>query len=120
MPPGASAGVRLRFRREFVAVQEHGRRVSGRYLTLLALPNMLPCDRLGIIASRRLGGAIVRNRAKRRIRELFRRRPQGLAQGAGTLDLVAIPRRELVDAPFPSLQSEFARAIDKLRAVKPS
>src|SRR6188768_2536808 len=50
--------VRLRVRAEFSLVQDQGRRVATRYLTLLAMPNSLNRDRLGIIASRRLGGAI--------------------------------------------------------------
>ena len=122
MPSTASAGSRLRSRPEFTAVQERGRRVAGRYLILLGLPNMLPSDRLGIIASRRLGGAVVRNRAKRRLRALFRSRDARTPSsgGAGTLDLVAIPKRELVDAPFMALQAEFTRAVNRLRNIKPS
>jgi ribonuclease P protein component len=42
-------------------------------MILLGQPNTLGCDRLGIIASRKFGGAVARNRAKRRLRELFRR-----------------------------------------------
>jgi len=114
-------GVRLRSRGDFVAVQDRGRRVTSRYLTLLSLPTVRGVDRLGIIASRRLGGAVVRNRAKRRLRDIFRRsqRPAG-PPNSPALDFVVIPRRELVTAPFSIIQSEFRRAIDRSRTVTPS
>jgi ribonuclease P protein component len=85
-------------------------------MTLLAQPNDLSRDRLGIIASRRLGDAVTRNRAKRRIRELFRQEAPSAASGR-TLDIVVIPRRELVDAPFAALRSELSSAISRLRRL---
>jgi ribonuclease P protein component len=116
------SGVRLRSRREFAAVQEHGRRVATRYLTVLAIPNTLGEDRLGIIASRRLGGAVVRNRAKRRIREIFRQRSDALraSDGRRALDVVVIPKREMVAAPFPVVEAEFAGALGRLRVSRAS
>lgn len=110
---------RLRSRDEFTAVQHSGRRVSARFVTLLGLPNTLGRDRLGIIASRRVGGAVARTRAKRRLRELFRRREdplQGGSAGPATLDVVAIARADLVEAPFADLHADFQIAIAKLRA----
>jgi len=85
-------------------------------MTLLAQPNDLSRDRLGLIASRRLGGAVIRNRAKRRIREVFR---QGAATAVSgrTFDIVVIPRRELVNAPFAVLRSELNGAIKRLRGL---
>lgn len=113
-------GVRLRSRPEFTAVQEHGRRVASRYLVLLGTPNQRGCDRLGIIASRRLGNAVMRNLAKRRLREVFRHCDSRATAPSDvrTLDLVAIPRRELVAAPFADIQSEFQHALRRLRAMR--
>ncbi len=109
-------GVRLRSRREYVAVQQRGRRVAARYLTMLALPNTLGRNRLGLIASRRLGGAVERNRAKRRIRDLFRRTgPDQLEAGRVGLDLVVIPKRELLEASAPDLAADFRSAFGRVR-----
>jgi ribonuclease P protein component len=108
---------RLRSRDEFTAVREHGRRVQTRHLTVLALPNAVGRDRLGIIASRRLGGAVLRTRAKRRVREMFRLRPApaDTVRRDQSLDLVVIPRREAASAPFALIAAEFDDAVGRLR-----
>lgn len=116
--------VRLRARNEFRAVQESGRRVSTRCLIMLAVPNELGRDRLGIIASRRFGPSVVRARAKRRLREVFRLgepdRPASSIVGRRSLDVVAIPKRELLSARFVDLQQEFGTAVDRLRRSMPA
>ena len=110
---------RLRSRVEFTAVQSGGRRAPGRFLTLLGRPNALGRDRLGIIASKRVGGAVERNRAKRRVRELFRCLG-GDVQPKDTagLDLVVIVRSDLVSAPFDAVGADFRSALRKLRGAK--
>lgn len=101
---------RIRRRAEFERVFGSGRRVQGRYLTVIGLSNGSAATRLGIVASRRLGDAVRRNRAKRRVRELFRRTP---FDGNG-VDLIVIPRRELVDAPYSTLETDFQTAIRRV------
>jgi ribonuclease P protein component len=110
--------VRLRARREYVAVQQTGRRVATRLLTVLALPNTLGRDRLGIVASRKLGNAVVRNRAKRRLRELFRDREpmNGVGPRRRGLDLVVIPKREADAASAVALRADFDGALGRLGA----
>jgi len=111
--------VRLRQHAEYVVVQETGRRVATRYVTVLGKANTLGYDRLGVIASRRLGNAVVRNRAKRRLRELFRQtHPDEAARnGRPTFDFVVIPRRELLTGPLPAVTTDFRAAVRKLRGV---
>ena len=92
--------------------------MSTRLLTLVARPSATGSDRLGIIASRKLGGAVVRNRAKRRIREVFRRRAIDEAASGRPLDIVAIARRELVAVPLAALAADFHAALQRLRGVR--
>lgn len=95
---------RVRQRGEFQRVFDSGVRTHGRFLTLIAAANGgKPC-RLGIVASRKLGGAVQRNRAKRLIREMFRRSSPFRVDH---VDLVVIPRRELLDAPITALEADF-------------
>ena len=84
---------RLRKRAEFVRVQSAGARVSAPRLLFLLMPGEPgAASRLGITASRKVGGAVVRNRAKRLIREAFRLHPELTPPG---VDLVVIVRRDL-------------------------
>jgi ribonuclease P protein component len=110
---------RLRSRAEFDAVQQGGRRVSARFVTLVGRPNARTGDRLGIIASRKIGGAVIRNRAKRRLRELFRKQEPDRAteRGLRALDVVVIARREIADATPAALEADFTRALGRLRGA---
>ena len=110
MPQSFKPGDRVRKRAEYVRVQQQGRRVTGRFVTLLILANEGSTPRLGLIASRKLGSAVARNRAKRRLRELFRRHRGELGSGAA-VDIVAIPRRELIAAPFADVEADFLNTI---------
>ena len=116
---GFSNTQRVRRRAEFQQVFDAGIRVSSRFFTLLIARHEGPVARLGIVASKKLGDAVRRNRAKRLIREVFRLN-QPLQGGAG-VDLVVIPRRELFSAPFPDIDKDFRgawrRAIARLRST---
>jgi ribonuclease P protein component len=97
---------RIRRRADYLRIQKRGFRTQGRFLTLISLPNGTGNARLGVSASRRLGGAVRRNRAKRLIREVFRRnRP------AAGVDLVVIPKLELFEASLAALTEDFRTAL---------
>jgi ribonuclease P protein component len=60
--------------------------------------------RLGVVASRKVGRAFARARAKRRLREVFRLHRHGLS---GPFDVVLVARRALLTAPWPAVVEEF-------------
>jgi ribonuclease P protein component len=64
---------RLRRRRDYLRASRAGRRRGGRFATLFYVPNDVGTARLGITASRKVGKSVVRQRLKRRVREIYRR-----------------------------------------------
>jgi ribonuclease P protein component len=89
---------RLSRSRDFDAVYRRGRSVSSRYLVLYSFPREEDRDgdvRLGLAVSRQLGGAVERNRVKRRLRAAFDELRGGLPAGH---DYVLIGRPGLPDA----------------------
>jgi ribonuclease P protein component len=96
---------KLRNSREFVAVQTGGTLFRGRCALLLVLPRPGEPTRVGFIASKRgVGGAVQRNRARRRLREIVRRRWARVAEQGYWM--VFIASRAALDAPHERLVTE--------------
>jgi len=104
---------RIRRRPEFLKVQQSGAQVRGRYLTFFALKNRTLVARLGVVATRKLGKATRRNRAKRLVRELFRlnARPSGF-------DLVVMPRQDFLDATFIDVEKDYRALLLRVKEPK--
>ena len=75
---------------------------------MFVLANNRAVGRLGIAATKKLGGSVQRNRAKRLIREVFRRNK--IAQG---YDVVVIPKRELLDATLNVLEADYRTLLER-------
>ena len=103
-----SPAERIRRRAEFQQIYNRGAKVHGRYYTVFVLANPAGAGRLGIAATRKLGGAVDRNRAKRLIREVFRRNK--IAKG---FDVVVIPKRDLLDANLTVLEADYRAIIER-------
>jgi ribonuclease P protein component len=98
----------VRRRADFERVYADGVKVSGRFMTVFVRRSGQTPARLGIAATRKIGGAVVRNRAKRLTRELFRHH-----KPAAGCDVVVVPRREFPDAPYTSLEREFSALLER-------
>jgi len=98
---------RLRDSRDYRRLANSGRRVASKNYVVLAVHRRTDgVARLGITASRRVGGAVQRNRVKRAIREWFRTWQQELA---ADLDVVVIARSGAVDLSGQEVGVELAR-----------
>jgi len=104
------AGERIRRRSDFQRVYERGAKVHGRYCTVFVLAGVGAAGRLGIAATKKLGGAVQRNLAKRLIREVFR-----LNKIAPGYDVVVVPKRELLDASLTVLETEYRKLLERAR-----
>ena len=107
-----SKRARLRKRPEFVKVQDGGAKLSADCLLALYLANGRRQTRLGLTVSSKVGPAVVRNRVRRRLRELFRANQEKLPRG---IDLVLIARPTAARADFAALSRAFAKVTQELR-----
>jgi len=103
---------RLRRRKDFEAVYRKGRVQGNRLLVVRVLPNQGDITRFGFVAGRIVGGAVVRNRLKRRLREAAR----SLDAKPG-LDIVIGARKAAAEADFSSLRSAVASLLGRAGAL---
>ncbi len=96
---------------EFDEVKRRGFSCHGRFMVLSVLKNSPTAEtKFGLITSRRVGGAVERNRIRRRFREIARIARPGLNP---SLWLVIIARKSAAEATFESLQREWLQLAHK-------
>ena len=120
---------RLLRRAEFERVYKQGRRHFSSHMTFFYWPRVVPGTgaeqaysgmRIGFTVSRALGGAVERNRMKRRLRESAR---SCWFANSPSVDVVVNPKKSLLTAEFSGLQQEMRRAFEVIAqklAAKPS
>jgi ribonuclease P protein component len=98
---------RLRRAKEFRAVLDAGAALRGGQCLVRRLARDAGTARLGVAAPRGMGGAVVRNRFRRLVREAFR----ALREDLGPVDLLVSPRRGLVRPTLEGITSDLKRAV---------
>ena len=100
----------MRKRGEFLSIQNGGKRLSSKHFLLVHRPSRGPVARLGITVTKKIGGAVIRNRVKRATRETFRRARHGLPP----VDAVVIARRGAADLDGNAISGELGPAFARL------
>ena len=103
---------RLLSSQQFRKVYSQGRKFDTPYFSAFFLKNETGDQRLGITVTRKLGSAVIRNRCKRRLREVFRLRDQAILADIG-YDLVLNAKTELIRASFNQINEAFSQTVKR-------
>ncbi len=108
--------MRIKHGRDFARVREQGGRLVCGCLVAnwLALP-AASATRLGVVAGSKIGGAVIRTRAKRLLRESFRLHQLELAQ---PLDLVLVARQSIVGKNLAAVERDYLTVLRKAGLLK--
>ncbi len=106
---------RLRKNEEFRRVFKSGEVIVGDKIVVYFLENALSYSRVGITVSRKLGGAVERNKLKRIVREAWRAREGELRKG---FDLVLVPRMKAKTASFWDISEELQQLLMKSNVLE--
>lgn len=102
---------------EFLRVKTEGKVQRGKMLMLGTLePGGEKAVRAGFVTSKRVGGAVLRNRVRRRLREIVRRHQHALAPG---MWLVTIARPPAANASYRALEDEWLRLAKRALILAP-
>ena len=112
---------RLLSSRQFRAVYQRGQKFNTPFFSAFFLPTTDGLQRLGLTTTRKIGCAVLRNRCRRRLREIFRLRDPSSLAGIG-FDLVlnvkttvATAEYHEIDAAFSQALLRFRQSVDKLK-----
>jgi ribonuclease P protein component len=122
-PQGYPARLRIKQRRDFLRVQQGGRKLHVEHFLVFVAPRVaIETDadtpptveaqptRLGITVTRKIGCAVVRNRIKRLVREVFRRNRERLPSG---LDLVFVAKQQAATLEYADVVADFELLIQR-------
>ena len=105
------AAVTLKENYEFRRTYQKGVSAVSPVMVMYCRKNRLGRNRLGLVSSTKLGHAVVRNRCRRRLREVYRLEKPQLKTG---YDIILVARSRTATAPWPELQKQFRRLCRKV------
>src|SRR5712692_2414536 len=94
----------------FRRVYEQGRKIQSRYFTAFLAANQTGNPRIGITVTRKIGNSVERNRARRLLREAFRKNKWLAPQG---VDIVINVRRSLIEAGYRDVEGELVALLKR-------
>ena len=108
--------MRLLSKEEFTIVKSSKNKIRTKFFWGQAICSVdKDTAKLGIITTRKLGDAHLRNRARRLVRELFRRNASKIKKSAS---FIVLPRKEMLDVNYQTLELEFNAFLQILLILK--
>lgn len=107
---------RLLSSRQFRSVYEGGQRTQTPFFSAFLLPTDDGRQRLGITTTRKIGGAVLRNRCRRRLREVFRLRDRSSLEGFG-YDIVLNVKPSTATGDYQEIKEAFTQVLLRFRKL---
>jgi ribonuclease P protein component len=106
---------RLTSSTDFKRVRRFGKSYAHPFVVLIAYPNDHEISRIGFTASRSIGGAVKRNRAKRRLKAGIQKFRSAIGPG---WDVILIARQPLIEAPFQDVLAALLTLIERANLIQ--
>ncbi len=103
---------RINNKEEYNYIYKNGKKIQARHMIVFVASNGLAYNRFGIVSSKKVGNAVVRNRARRQIRAIIQKNWADIKSGN---DFVIVARYNMKDAVFALLEKDFLMAMKKAR-----
>ena len=105
----------LRRKSDFSTIYNKGKSVGDRYVVLFYRKNNLPYNRIAYLASKKVGNAVKRNRARRLMKESFRLKKMEIPTG---YDLIFIARNTITNRKCAEVKKSLASALKRTGVIK--
>jgi ribonuclease P protein component len=112
--------LRLTYDADFRRVRAQGKSWAHPYAILCALPNSLPHNRYGFSVSKRVGGAVIRNRIKRLLREAVRTIAKEEGPLVSGFDMILIARIPIVGRSFAEVRDVVRTLLRRAKLLLPA
>lgn len=103
---------RINNKEDYNYIYKNGKKIQGRYIIVFVTSNHLTYSRFGIVSSKKVGNAVIRNRAKRQVRAIIQKNWDQIKSGN---DFVIVTRYNIKDTIFALLEKDFLIAMKKAR-----
>lgn len=102
----------IKSNKDYRVIYKYGKKYHGRYIIVFIKENDCGYNRFGIVTSKKIGNAVVRNRAKRQLRAILFNNKEKMATG---FDMVIVARFSIKGAISNSIEKDFLNLIRKAR-----
>lgn len=105
----------LRKKSDFSSIYKKGKSVGGRFVVIFCRKNDLPYNRIAFLASKKVGNSVIRNRAKRLMKESYRQISDRFAVG---YDIIFIARKTIINLKCADVKQSIEAAARRAGILK--